>query len=114
MNPPYITEDDRIKKMVRHLVELMQRFGNPPAKVIPWPSKKVAPGEARAILEANCRGSYGWQSKLANPYVISCRRSTDVLGYQRRESSAATPVEAKCLNCLRLEAGDSRLPDESS
>jgi hypothetical protein len=36
------TKDERIKATVRHLMEVLQRFGDPakPGKVIPWPKKK--------------------------------------------------------------------------
>ena len=43
------TDDERIKATVRHLVKILQRFGQRSAKVIPWPSKKEAPAEARAV-----------------------------------------------------------------
>jgi hypothetical protein len=43
MNPPDLTEDERIKVTVRQLLELLRQFGDPlkrPAEVIPWPDKK--------------------------------------------------------------------------
>jgi hypothetical protein len=46
MEPPDLTEDDRIKLTVRQLLEILQQFGDPlkrPAKVIPWPTGKKEP-----------------------------------------------------------------------
>jgi hypothetical protein len=56
VRPPELTEDEQIKETVRQLLELLQQFGNQPAKVIPWP--KVDKGRPRSqprriIAEAN-------------------------------------------------------------
>ena len=67
-----------------------------------------------AILEANCRADHtaGSQNSLTRK-SFRAARSTGVWLPKMGVVRGNPRPRLKCLNCLRLEAGDSRLPDES-